>query len=106
MIKRRQTTKRPETIKFKAMPTQKEMIAEILSKQDEQGVLLKDIDTALRGAEYDPDDGGLIAEVHHNTECIREIKKKQNRIIAWGVTVFGAINIAGIIAAIINNLRA
>jgi len=87
------------------MPTQKEMIAEILSAQKEQGVLLMEMDNCLRGPNYDPSDGGLVDEVHKNTGCIKDIKKKQNKIVTWGVTIFGAINIAGIVAAIINSIR-
>lgn len=87
------------------MPTQKEMIAEILARQGEQGKLLTEMDTALRGPDYDPNDGGLLEEVHYNTACIKSIKKKQNKIIGWGITIFGAINIAGIVAAIINSMR-
>ena len=87
------------------MATQKEMIAEILESQKEQGRLLSDIDNCLRGPDYDPADGGLVQEVHKNTECISTIKKKQNKIVAWGVTIFGAINIAGIIMLILNSIR-
>lgn len=87
------------------MPTQKEMIEEILQKQKEQGNLLHEIDHSLRGPEYDPSDGGLIDEVHQNTRCIKDIKKKQNRIITWGVTLFGAVNLAAVIFTIISLLR-
>ena len=87
------------------MATQKEMIAEILKKQEAQGALLRDIDTALRGPEYDEGDGGLIAEVHQNTKCIKEIKKKQNKVITWGVTLFGAINLAAVIFTLLSRLR-
>jgi hypothetical protein len=86
------------------MPTQKEMIAQILQKQDKQGSLLTKMDVALRGPEYDEGDGGLIAEVHQNTKCIKEIKKKQNKIVTWGITIVGAINVAGIIFAIVKGL--
>jgi len=85
------------------MPTQKEMIETILHQQEVQGKLLHEIDDSLRGPDYDPQDGGLIAEVHQNTRCIKDIKKKQNKIIGWGVTIFGAINIAGIIFTIIKS---
>lgn len=87
------------------MPTQKEMIEEILNKQKVQGALLRDIDTALRGPEYDQGDGGLIDEVHQNTRCIKDIKKKQTKIITWGVTLFGCINLAAVIFTIISQLR-
>lgn len=87
------------------MPTQKEMIADILASQKKQGKLLTEIDIALRGPDYDPNDGGLLDEVHQNTRCIKDIKKKQNKIIGWGVTIFGAINIAGIIFTIIKSIR-
>lgn len=87
------------------MPTQKEMIAQILEKQTKQGKLLTEIDVALRGPNYDPNDGGLLAEVHQNTQCISAIKKKQHKIVTWGITIFGAINVAGIIIAILNAVR-
>lgn len=87
------------------MATQKQMIEEILKKQKDDGELLRDIDTALRGTEYDSGDGGLIEEVHQNTKCISTIKKKQTKIITWGVTIFSAINLAGIIMLIINSIR-
>ena len=87
------------------MPTQKEMIEEILKKQKQQGALLLNMDTALRGAEYDAGDGGLIEEVHQNTKCIKDIKKKQNKIITWGVTLFGCINLAAVIFTIISQIR-
>lgn len=87
------------------MPTQKEMIAQMLLKQDKQGKLLTEIDIALRGPDYDPNDGGLLQEVHKNTNCIAAIKKKQHKIVTWGITLFGAINLAGIIFAIINAIR-
>ncbi len=87
------------------MATQKEMIAEILQKQEEQGKLLTEMDIALRGPNYDPNDGGLLEEVHKNTECISTIKKKQNKIIAWGVTIFGAINLAGVIMLIVSQFK-
>ena len=83
------------------MSTQKEMIAEILEKQEEQGKLLTEMDVALRGPNYDPEDGGLLQEVHKNTDCIASIKKKQHKIVTWGATLFGAINIAGIVFAIL-----
>lgn len=87
------------------MATQKEMIATILQQQQQQGKLLEDIDTSLRGPEYDPSDGGLIAEVHQNTRCIRDIKKKQNKIVTWGVTLFGAINLAAVIFTVLSRIR-
>lgn len=87
------------------MATQKQMIEEVLQKQKDQGKLLMDMDAALRGPEYDSGDGGLIEEVHQNTKCISTIKKKQNKIITWGVTIFSAINLAGIIMLIINSIR-
>lgn len=86
------------------MPTQKEMIAQILQKQDKQGRLLTEMDIALRGPNYDPNDGGLLEEVHQNTKCISNIKKKQNKIITWGITIVSAINIAGIVFAIIKGI--
>lgn len=87
------------------MSTQKEMIAEILQKQEDQGDLLKEIDVALRGPKYDPEDGGLLQEVHKNTDCIANIKKKQHKIVTWGITLFGAINIAGIVFAILKAIK-
>lgn len=87
------------------MPTQKEMIADILASQKKQGKLLTEMDIALRGPNYDPHDGGLIKEVHDNTECIKTIKKKQTKIITWGVTIFSAINLAGILMLILNSIR-
>ena len=87
------------------MPTQKEMIEQILAAQTKQGKLLTEMDICLRGPNYDPSDGGLVSEVHQNTRCIKDIKKKQTKIVTWGVTIFGAINIAGIVAAIINSIR-
>ena len=87
------------------MATQKEMIAQILQKQDKQGKLLTEIDIALRGPDYDPNDGGLLAEVHQNTKCIKEIKKKQTKVITWGVTLFGAINLAAVIFTVLSRIR-
>jgi len=87
------------------MATQKEMIAEILQKQKDQGRLLTEMDAALRGPEYDPEDGGLLSEVRKNTKCIANIKKRQHKIITWGVTVFGAINVIGVIIATIVHFR-
>jgi GH35 family endo-1,4-beta-xylanase len=87
------------------MPTQKEMMTSMLEAQKKQGKLLTEIDICLRGPNYDPSDGGLVAEVHKNTDCIKDIKKKQNKIVTWGITLFGAINVAGIIAAIFNAVR-
>jgi len=86
------------------MATQKEMIAQILQKQEKQGKLLTEMDIALRGPNYDPNEGGLISEVHQNTKCIKEIKKKQHKIVTWGITIVGAINVAGIIFVIIKGL--
>ena len=87
------------------MPTQKEMMAQILQKQDKQGKLLTEIDICLRGPNYDPSDGGLVAEVHKNTQEVHHIKKKQTKIIAWGVTVLGAINLIGVILVIITRFK-
>jgi len=81
------------------MATQKEMIAEILESQKEQGRLLTDIDNCLRGPDYDPTDGGLVQEVHKNTECISTMKRKQNRIVAWGTMLIAILN-AGFFALI------
>lgn len=87
------------------MSTQKEMIEEILVKQDEQGKLLTEMDVALRGPNYDPEDGGLLQEVHKNTGCIAAMKKKQHKIFTWGITLFGALNIAGIVFAIFRAIK-
>ena len=87
------------------MATQKEMIAEILQKQEDQGDLLKEMDVALRGPNYDPEDGGLLQEVHKNTDCIAYMKKKQHKINTWGITLFGAITIAGIIFTILKAIK-
>ena len=87
------------------MATQKEMLEAIIADQKNQGELLRDIDTCLRGPEYDPSDGGLVAEVHTNTNGIKTIKRKQTKIITWGVTIVGAINLAGIIFFIVKQLR-
>ena len=87
------------------MATQKEMLETIIADQKNQGDLLRDIDTCLRGPEYDPADGGLVAEAHKNTNDVHHIKKKQTKIITWGMTIFGVINIIGIIAAIVTHLR-
>lgn len=87
------------------MATQKEMLEAILADQKNQGKLLQDIDTCLRGPEYDPADGGLVEEVHKNTSDVHHIKKKQTKIIIWGMTIFGAINILGVIVAIASHLK-
>ncbi len=87
------------------MLTQKEMIASILEEQKGQGKLLTEIDICLRGPNYDPSDGGLVEEVHTNTSRIKTIIRSQNKIITWGVTIFGVINLAGIIFVIINQLK-
>lgn len=87
------------------MATQKEMIAQMLEKQEKQGKLLREIDIALRGPDYDPNDGGLLQEVHKNTDCISSIKKRQHKIVSWGITLFGAINLAGILFVIINAIK-
>lgn len=81
------------------------MISQILEKQTKQGKLLTEMDIALRGPNYDPNDGGLLDEVHQNTKCIKDIKKKQNKIITWGVTLFGCINLAAVIFTIISQIR-
>lgn len=87
------------------MPTQKEMISQILQKQEKQGKLLTEMDIALRGPNYDPNDGGLLEQVHTNTSDLNSMRKKQQKIITWGVTIFGAINILGVILVIITRFK-
>ncbi len=87
------------------MATQKEMLEAILTDQQKQGKLLQDIDTCLRGPEYDPADGGLVAEVHKNTLDVHHVKKKQTKIITWAVTLLGAINIVGLILLLITRFK-
>lgn len=75
------------------MATQKELI-EQTSKD------VTDIKTLLLGSEIDPHDGGLVAEVHQNTQCVKEIKKKQFKFATWFSTIFGLVNASGFIILI------
>jgi len=87
------------------MATQKEMLEEILSTQKKQGDMLLGIDMCLNGPEMDPEQGGLTKLVHQNVKCIKDIKKKQSKIITWGITIVGALNLGGAIALIVSVLK-
>ena len=75
------------------MSTQKQMIEEILITVKAHDELLSSMDNCLRGDKYDPDDHGLVAEVHHNTKCVKDMKKTQYKIVTAGVVIFTAINV-------------
>ncbi len=86
------------------MATLKEMLVEVQTDQKKQSKLLTEIDICLRGPNYDKDSGGLVDECHNNTECIKAIKKKQNKIVTWGLAIFGTFNLIAVIIVIINAL--
>jgi len=75
------------------MATQK-----VLIEQTSEDV--KAIKTLLLGSEIDPNDGGLVAEVHQNTHCVKQIKKKQFKFATWFSMIFGLVNASGFIILI------
>lgn len=75
-------------------------VKELTAIQKGQSHIIEQVDTCLRGTSYDRGKG-VVNQVEKNTKCISDIKRKQSRIIAWGTTIFGAINLAAIITVII-----
>jgi len=75
------------------------------AEQNTQGQLMREMDICLRGSGYDKQNGGIVAEVHQNTKCVKEIKRKQNKIITWGATIVGILNLGGVLALIINLVK-
>lgn len=95
--------------------TNKELLQEVLSLQrDNKALITKldvshdtlksshyelrdtviELDLTIRGtkAERESGKGGMAKQVEQNTECIRQIKKKQNRIYAWGSMLIIVLN--------------
>ena len=73
-------------------------------KQDGMDLKLTNIDIELTGTSYDKTKG-IVPRLNRAERCITEMKKRQAKITAWGGAIFGVITIAGIIIAIINNIR-
>lgn len=55
-----------------------------------------EIDHTIRGTKIERESGkgGMAKQVEQNTECINQIKKKQNKIIAWGSMLVAVTNVA------------
>lgn len=99
-------------------PTQKEMLTQLVRdvkhimdkqdkmkiKQDDMELVLHDVQIDISGTITDPS-RGIVFRVGKNEECIASMRKKQTRIVTWGVTIFGLINILAAIALIYNALN-
>lgn len=79
--------------------TQKEMIQTILGDVQEvmvrQGTMEKKLDNIeidLGGTEREPE-RGVIPRLQKAERCIGEIKKKQYRILTWGVVIITSANL-------------
>lgn len=55
-----------------------------------------ELDHTIRGtkAERESGKGGMARQVDQNTKCISTMKKRQNRIVAWGSMLVAVINVA------------
>jgi len=84
--------------------TNKELLEEVLTTVNEVKTShyeLKEtvgrMDICLRGSEYG--ENGIVHQVQQNTKCIAVMKRKQNRIVAWGTMLIAILN-AGFFALI------
>lgn len=75
------------------------------AEQKTQGRLLRDMDICLRGTGYVNTNGGLVAKVDKNTDKVEKIERRQSKIIAWGASIVGLINLGGIVTVILTALR-
>ena len=60
------------------------------------------MDHTIRGtkAERESGKGGMAKQVQTNTECLREVKKNQTKILAWFTVIFGFVNFGALVAVI------
>ena len=84
--------------------TNKELLEEVLttvkevkSSHYELKATVGRMDICLRGSEYD--ENGIVHQVQQNTKCIAVMKRKQNRVVAWGTMLIAILN-AGFFALI------
>ena len=90
--------------------TTKQLIEEVLEKVEltqkittqlsvshyELRDVVTDIDNTLRGTQIERESGkgGMAKQVQCNTEGIHDIKKKQNKVYAWGTVLITVLNAA------------
>ena len=74
------------------------------SKQDDMDLRFNNIEVELIGTKMDPE-RGMVPRVKKNETDIITIKKNQNKIITWGATILGAINIIALLIIIWNTVQ-